>query len=292
MWSFFMDDAVKETKNILRLVQEHLTELRRQQGALSEQANQVDIFYHPTSTLPELNMLTLRKNTAWVSPKELAAGFEKLRRHQRNVRIEYLDGLYPPRFGETLQQLGLVLERSTALLVYQTGAKSFKVPAALDGVHISPVNDAQGGALWWYVWRNSYYDVVTTTADPVFIGQDLRKISEGTQIDLVMYRYRLPVGVVRVNLHKTNKTAQIVAMTIMKEIRSEASVWLLLSHAVQAAIKQGCTFIFASTVTEEIHKLYREHDFIDYGRVVCYAEKQQTSCEDTNIAVAQPIPSH
>jgi hypothetical protein len=287
-----MDDAaVKESRRILRQVQSHLTESRLQEGVVREQAGLVDVFHHPKYTQPDLNYISPRKNTAWISAKDVQIGLDTLKGHDRAPRIEYLDGLFPERFGESLETMGLMFERSAPLLIYTVDDSPFKVPSALDGVHIDAVSDAQGSALWWYVWRNTYYEVVTNTADPVFIGHDLWKINAGKQIDLVMYRYRFPVGVARVSVQ--DQTAQIVAVTILKEIRTDASLWLLQASAAQAAIKQGCTLIFTSGVSEEDRRLYRDHRFVDCGNVLCYSDKQKT-CKDneTNDTVAQSILTH
>lgn len=288
------DAAVKETRRILRQVHAHLTQFRLNQGVLLEQTGLVDVLHHPKNCLPDLNYITPRKNTAWIFAKDIQAGFDVLRQHNRALRIEYVEGLFPERFAESLEEVGLGMERARPLLVYQVDQTPFKVPSALDGVQVDIVNDAQGSALWWYVWRNTYYQVVSHMIDPVFIGQDLWKIHNGTQIDLVMYRYRFPVGIARLTIDRESQSAQIIALTMLKEFRNEASVRLLQAHAMQAAIRQGCILIFTSGASEDDAKIYRDHRFIDCSSVLCYAELHETKCEEavTNGSVEQSVLTH
>ncbi|HEX2619123.1 MAG TPA: hypothetical protein VHL11_03220, partial [Phototrophicaceae bacterium] len=107
------DAAVKETRRVLRLVQIHLTQTRLNQGSTCEMIGFVDVMHHPENALPQLNYVTPRKNTAWISSKDVELGLAALHQHQRELRVEYIDALFPPQFSDQLEKIGLEIERET-----------------------------------------------------------------------------------------------------------------------------------------------------------------------------------
>ncbi len=287
-----MDDAaVKEVRSILRQVQAHLSQARLHDGAETEQVGLVDVLHHPDVTLPYLNTVTPRKNTAWLSIKDVEKGLEALRVHGRTARVEYIEGLFPVLFAEHLRNLGLHLEYALPLMIYTADDNPQPAPNMPDGIHVSAVTDQSGSALWWYTWRNALYEVVTQVVDPVFVGQSIARIAAGSQIDLVMYRYRLPVGVARLRLDHDGKTAHISAMTIMKEVRSTSTLLSLQAACMRQALQAGCTLIFTYADTEINRRLCAENNFTEFGRVVCYAEKRDHMPlkESANDTVAQSV---
>ncbi len=64
----------RESKHILRQIQDHLGEMHVKLGALRESVGMVDVFHHPSTNTPMLNYITPRKNTAWVSGSYLQQG--------------------------------------------------------------------------------------------------------------------------------------------------------------------------------------------------------------------------
>lgn len=271
--SFLMSDAaVKETRRILRQVQQHLTQARLNLGVISESVGLVDVLHHPDNTLSELNYVTPRKNTAWISARDVEQGLSVLSDHDRLNRVEYIEGLFPPLFAKSLHDLGLRVERETPLMAYVHDAENPLIASPLpEGVKIETVTTQEGCALWWYVWRNAHYDVVTHTAEPIYIGFNMMHIALGQQIDFVLYRHRFPVGVARVTLNAENQTAHLTALALMREARTPELLRVLQIAAVQAAIGRGCPLVFTSGETENDRKLNRETGFVDYGSVVCYA---------------------
>jgi hypothetical protein len=286
------DAAVKEARRVLRQVQIHLLQSRINMGAICESAGLVDVLHHPFNPLPHLNYVTPRKSTAWVSIKEVEQGLEALGKYNRPRRVEYIEGLFLPVFAKSLREIGLTVEQETPLMVYQQGEDMSlpEMPKLPDGVTVEEVKDQEGSAVWWYIWRNAHYDVITQTAEPIYVGQSMMQIALGWQIDILMHRYRFPVGAARITLLPENHTAHIAALALMKEVRTPEMLKLLQLHAIQAAVKRGCNMIFTSGETDHDRRSSRENGFIDYGSLVCYAETVEMSHKDTlNDRVAQPV---
>ncbi|MBC8170706.1 MAG: hypothetical protein H7X77_03510 [Anaerolineae bacterium] len=283
------DAAVKETRRVLRQVQSHLTQSRLNLGATCEMVGFVEVMHHAQNPLPQLNYVTPRKNTAWVSVKDVEQGLAALHQYNRQQRVEYIDALFPEAFATNLLQIGLEIERETPVLVYQPeNPAKFPAMAMPDGVSMETVNSHEGSAMWWYVWRNAYYDVITQTAEPIFIGTSQMQIAMGQQIDLVMRRYGFPVGVARVSLFPENATGHLTALALMREVRTPELLKLLQRYAVKSALNRGCSMVFTTGVTDDERQLSRENGFVDYGQVVCYAEKNDEH-SDLNEFMAQPV---
>lgn len=299
-----VDDNIRETRRILRQIQTHLTQSSINRGAAREVVGLVDVIYHPDNKLPTLNYVTPRRSTAWISGKDVEHGLVDLRGRQRPPRVEYIEGLFPPLFAKTLNELGLSVVDELPLMVFQKGTNTLEGIAPSDGIIFDRVSNHHASALWWYVWRNAHYEVITNTADPICIGGDLRQIALGTQIDIIMYRYRFPVGAVRVTVDKENASAQIVALAVMKEWRTPELVRGLQTQAIKTALEQGCSLIFAAGVTEDDRPLFRETGLVDCGSVVCYAEREISPAHNRNgaanpkdteahVKVEQPVyPAH
>ncbi|MCU0497447.1 MAG: hypothetical protein MUF87_08865 [Anaerolineae bacterium] len=266
------DAAVKETRRVLRQVQSHLTQSRLNLGAISESLGFVDVIYHPKNILGDFNYITPRKSTAWISIKEVENGLNALRARERVGRIEYIEGLYPPLFARNLMDLGLSVERENPIMVYQVERPLPTLPPLPDGISIDPVSDQDGCALWWYVWRNAYYDVITQTAEPLYVGQNMRAIALGYHLDLVMHRYRFPVGVARISLYPENHSAHLLSMVLMKEVRTPDLIKLFQRNALQHALDRGVNMVFTSGDSEIERKLCRENGFMDYGSMIWYSE--------------------
>ncbi len=281
-------DSVKETRRMLRLVQAHLIQTSVNHGASVQVKGFVDVVHHATSAANELNYVTPRKNTAWVSAKEVEHGIEALRGLGRLARVQYIEGLFPPQFASTMTALGLHIEHETPLMLLEIHSPPTAIRSLSEGITINEVTDAQGGALWWYVWRNAFYDVVTQTAPPVAIGMDLYHIASGHQTDFVMMRAGLPIGVARLSYHTAASTAHIEAVALIREARQPRLFGTLIQKLMAHAHARGATLIFSSGDTER--DAYRELGFIDCGSIVWYAEKANDTHKDTQHgAMAQPL---
>ena len=283
------DSSVKETRRVLRLVQNHLMQANLNLGAVREPIGLVDVIYHPTNTLANLNYVTPRQKTAWVPGDEIERGLDFLREKGYCPRVQYIEGLFPPVFAKTLMGLGLKVERETPLMVYKVAeqARRFKMPPVPREITISHATDQHGIAVWWYVWRNAYYDVQSAGVEPLFVGRDMRELTLGHHVDILVYRYGFPVGVVRLTLHE--ETAHIAALALMQEVRTMEMTRMLHAAAVNAALERGSKLVFTSGEMERDRRLCRELGFIDSGSIVCYSEGSDEAREEQDASLAQPV---
>ncbi len=265
----------RESKHILRQIQDHLGEMHIKLGSLRESVGMVDVFHHPHTMTPTLNYITPRKNTAWVSGSYLQQGLAYLTQQERLPRVEYIEGLYPPAFARTLRELGLELERETLIMVYKPdGITGRPTPPLVerplpDGITVQKVTDQESSGHWWYVWRNGHYDVMSLGVEPLFVGRDMEAHWTGKQLDYIMYRSGFPAGVVRVSLHK--ETAHISALALLKELRTPSMIQILQTAAIKGALEQGAKLVFAPGEEENERRAARELGFMDFGSIVCYA---------------------
>ncbi len=265
----------RESKHILRQIQDHLGEMHVKLGALRESVGMVDVFHHPSTNTPNLNYITPRKNTAWVSSTYLQQGIAHLTQNDRLPRVEYIEGLFPPAFARTLRELGLELERETLIMVYKPGGIAGRSTPPLverplpDNITVRQVKDQDSSSQWWYVWRNGHYEVLSLGVEPLYVGKDMEAIWQGKQIDYILYRDGFPVGVARVSLHK--ETAHISALALLKEMRTPAMIQILQTAAIKCALESGAKLVFAPGEEESERRMARELGFMDFGSIVCYA---------------------
>jgi hypothetical protein len=202
-------------------------------------------------------------------------GLDEMKRLKRTPRVQYIEGLYPPLFAKTLHGLGLQPEWELPLMVYIKEGFLGDVPPPIklepmpDGVVIEPVADQRGIELWWYVWRNAFYDVLTLGVEPLFVGRDMAALKMGHQIDILAYRAGYPVGVSRVSIQ--DDTAHVLAMALMRESRTPEMTRVLLAASTKAALERNCTLVYAPGETDADRRLCREMGYLDFGSIVRYA---------------------
>ncbi len=292
-----MDEgSVKESRQILRAIQDHLFQAHKAFGVEHETVGFVDVIHHPANRLPDLNYVTPRRNMAWVSGKHVQDGLDRLRSYDRDPRVEYIEGLFPPQFAKVLRDLGLQVESETPFMVYPVGGLNGVVPRPLpkprspSGVKLELVKDQSGIEMWWYVWRNAYYDVLTLGVEPLAVGRDLAAHRLGQQVDILMTKHNLPVGVVRLSVQTATTSAHVVALALLREERTPQLTKLLLVAAMRAALAQGCTLIFAPGESEEDRALNRKLGFIDIGSMVSYATRSEQVNEVQELdRLVQPV---
>ncbi len=280
---------IEEMRRVLRLVQDHIATAHVKVGAQQESCGLVEVVTHPQSELATLNYVTPRKNTAWIPAPEIQKGMESLRKLDRVARVTYVEGLFPPIFSKSLIQLGLVVEYENPIMVYDLREYSAKGNTrSSGGTSVREVSTQDGIGMWWYVWRNAYYEVLTTSIEPIKIGHEMGRIVAGDQVDLLLYRDELPVGAARVTIHQ--QTAHLTTLAIMKEVRTPALIRTLYEAAFKAAAEHSCELLFTSGDTEADRNLCREIGFVDSGSVVCYSEPKLGLQQDNNDgSLAQPV---
>ncbi len=285
----------RESRRIMRQVQDHLFQVHLSLGAVRETVGMVDVFHHPDNPMPNLNYVTPRRSTAWVSGSMVQQGLDYLKKFGRSPRVHYVEGLLPPLFAKTLRDLNLNVERETPLMVYKPdGINGHKppapgMPALPDGVTIEQVNDQRGVEAWWYVWRNAFYDVLTLGVEPLFVGRDTAALRLGQQMDFLLYRYGFPNGVARVSVQ--GETAHILALALLKEVRTPTMIQALQTAALRGALERKATLIFAPGETEAERRLGRELGFLDFGSIVCYSGEEKAREEQHDNPLEQPILS-
>ncbi len=269
-----MDSAtVKESRRVLRRIQDHLYLAHGSLGVQRESVGLVDVMHHPTSSLASLNYVTPRRSTAWVSSEMIEQGLTHMRQIERTPRVHYIEGLFPPPFAKNLLDLGLKAEWELPLLAYLPGGFNGQMPPPLnadplpEGIRIEPVTNERGGQMWREVWRGEAYDVATLGVEPLLVGQE--GVQQGQQIDILMHKGDSPVGLARLSIQED--TMHLLATALMKSARTPELGTLLLTAAVKAAVAQGCTLIYAPGETETDRQTARALGFMDFGGIVCYA---------------------
>lgn len=282
-------DEQREARTILRRIDAHLRQSHIDMGAKEESAGFTDIIYHDNNILPTLNYVTPRRNTAWVSGNHIEQGLVLLNEKANVSRVRFAEGLYPPVFVKTLRDLGLQVESETSILIYRKQEQPRKMPHYPADVTFKVAESAEELGIWWYVWRNAYYDVAVSSIEPLLIARDLQYVFVGRQVNLIMYRQGYPMGVLRLSLHEG--TAHLVAHALLKEMREPEWDKLIREVALDTALNQGTDLFFVSGKTEAERKLYRELGFVDSGSIVSYAEVKQTSKrqEGSDDTLAQSI---
>ncbi len=274
--------SLRESRRVLRRIQDHWNRANEKLGAVRHPLGVVDVYVHPDSITADLNYVTPRRSTAWVSVKELQQGIDLLRSRERRARVLYIEGLYPPMFARTMHDLDLYVEREVPLMAYEhdttVALPRIRPPG---GVTLDVVNDTQGMALWWYVYRNAFFEVVTTTASPVVIGQDVWRSMNGSQVNAVMYRQGFPVGVSRMSVFKESESAQVVVMSMLQEQRSADMLRTLLQSALSEAVQRGAQLIFTAGNHAVDREVSREVGFVDRGSLVCYADGKPSQHKDS-----------
>lgn len=264
-----------EVRQTLRRVQAHLLHSQVGLGAKHEKVGLMEVLYHPNNMMSSLNYATPRQKTAWVFAKQVQLGLDYLTERGRTARFQYIEGLYPPRFAKSLDELNLEVESETSLMIYTAaedeGEKAVQAPETPPHIRLKTVHDIRDAEIWHYVWKNAHYDVFTLGVEPLYVGRDMEAITLGKQIEVLAYMGDFPFGVARITVHED--TAHIVGTAILKEMRTTEYTQMITQAALRAALEAGCTLVFTSGESNEERKVNRTLGFLDFGSIVCYAAK-------------------
>ncbi len=276
------DSTVKQVRQILRQVQSHLTEAHLHRGAEQEQVGLVEVLHHPQNTTPELNYVTPRKNTAWVSIPEVINGLKVLKGYERALRVMFIEGLFIPAFGDRLQSVGLARESELRVMALQLEPTELETLSpddydsdqtmSLGTTTFVNVNSRAESALWWYVWRNAHYDVVTQTAELRFIESSHELISNGHQLDLIMRIGGIPAGVASLTLSGDRSSAHLSSFALTRESRSLPLAKQLLEEVIEHVKSKGISLLFFAQTDVLLNTAGQGLGFVDCGGIVCYAE--------------------
>jgi hypothetical protein len=287
--------AVKETRVVLRRIQDHLLHAHKTFGVEHESAGFVDVIHHPTNKLADLNYVTPRRNTAWVSGSYVQQGLDRLSALDRVGRVQYIEGLYPPQFAKTLRDLGLHSENESSLMAFSLSGfagttPSLPKPTTPRGVRLELAGDQRATEMWLYVHKNANYDLMTLGVEPLAVSREPDTQRLGHDIDLLLHKNDFPVGVVRLGVQSATQSAHIVALALQREARTPALTRLLMLAGMRAALARGCTMIFAPGENDADRALNRELGFVDVGSMVCYAAQSEKVTEtQAHDSLVQPV---
>lgn len=279
-------NEIKKSRVLLRRIDAHLRHAHQSAGATETSVGFVDVVIHPTNVLPELNYVTPRQNTAWVSSNHIEQGLIQLREQQRAARVRYIEGLFPPIFERTLHDIELEIEREIPMMAFQPSSELRRVTDARREITVTRATDADSLAIWWYVWRNAHYDVFTGGAEPLVIGRDLPQIYTHQQINLIFYQRQHPVGVAR--LTRFQKSAHLAAIALLKDL--EKAEWYLYCAqlAVDAALAEGCDLVFLTDPHMENREPLRRLQFVDVGSLLSFVQTSKTAPDGEESVAVEP----
>lgn len=277
------ESAVKESRVMLRQIQDHLLAVHALAGATQESAGMVDVLYHPTNPLPQLNYVLPRKNTAWVPTGTIEQGLLRLVDLKRQPGFQYIEGLFPPQFGETLRKIELEPESVRPVFAFRPGGSggvSSPRPAVRPGAdqRIRRVDAARGARLWAQAQGNGWLALLPNALPVPDAAQ---------AYDLVAYQAHAPAAILRIEVQPHTGTAHFAALSQ----RAGSDVTLaLLAAGVRSALRHGGKLVFALPERSAFAEVLADLHFVELGRLLRYAPARAASeLEHSHGHLAQPV---
>jgi hypothetical protein len=280
-------EELKESRVLMRRVDDHLRLAHRMVGAVEETTGAIDVIYHENSRLPQLNYVTPRRNTAWVSGKYVMQGLELLRQKDRTIHVRFAEGLYPSIFVKSLTEIGLVAHHETPIMAYQAQQPAIESPQLPDGVSCVQTAGHDSMAVWWYVWRSGWYDTLINSLEPLLIEREVTNLNADNQLNIILYRNQYPIGISRLTVHAGG--AHLMAQAFLREVRTPALEQLLRQVSVEFALKSGCDLIFACSDSARQRSDYHEMGFTDASRIIIYAQPDAALYKPNDGKLQQPV---
>lgn len=276
-----MDDAtVKELRVLLRQVQDHLLTVDALAGAQQESAGMVDVVYHPTDPNPTLNYVIPRRNTAWVPTPTIDVGLKQLREHGRGATFQYMEGLFPPQFGETLGKIGLEAFDTLAVYAFRREGigkpNATPLPQPATDVPTRAIRADRAASLWAATdgWRRV---IDARPTEPTGEALHVKRFAA--------YRSRKAAGLGRVEILPEGGTAQIVTVALA----DDTALYGLLNAAVRSAMRHGGKLVFALANAAAVPAL-QALQFVEIGQLKRY--RMPHTVEDaSDERVAQSVPA-
>lgn len=230
---------IKSHKDRLRQINSHLSFAHNEMGVERDAVGFVEVVHHPTNILPSFNYVTPRRKTALVPGTHIEEGIGALRDYRRDVRVQYIDDLFPAFFSKSLDKIGLRLQGKHPLWVFDlpSAEESFQIPSSLSANVI--VNE-DGLNVWKLIWRDANYRFFTTPLEPMLMGKHYPHQSK--VLDIVLYHHDTPIAVARATIY--NKTAHLMARAVMQSTQPLRLHQLLIQASLQAVSEYGCDFMF------------------------------------------------
>lgn len=294
-----MDEArIKESRVVARRIHEHVLKAHGALGAREESAGMVDVVYHPESALPELNFVTPRRNTAFVSSRFVQQGIDRLLALKRVPRVMYMQVLYPAPFGDVMTKLGLELEYERTLMLYPFEAAMNRTPTRPllpplpEAVRLRELNGARGAGVWRGLRHDTAFEVKQIGAVPLALNAGMNTLQTGKQFDVVAYANKLLLGIVRVEALPDNETGHLLALAVRRDPALPALAHGLVVMAMKAAARRGCSLVFTGSDTRDA-TLFDDIGFTRFSALTSYAAPHETGNRGNrqHDAMAQPILS-
>jgi hypothetical protein len=255
--------AVKESRQTLRTIHNHLQQAHHHTGIVQEDIGLVEVVYHPDTALSVLNYVTPRRSTAWVPAPEVKKGLDRLRSLNRAPRVLYIDELFLPMFAQSLTGLGLQLECEIRLLACKPGPLDRDdLPAGMR------IEQTSGDSLWQQIKESNRFYALTQGIEP--INTQANGTSAFPVIDLQLRNGAGLLGALRISLF--GSSAHLLAAVVARDAPPDEALVSLYHAALGAAAEQGCTLVFVTARSGQARALSHRAGFMDAGRLLCYAE--------------------
>ncbi|TVR24325.1 MAG: hypothetical protein EA396_01560 [Anaerolineaceae bacterium] len=274
---------LRESRRILRRIQAHITQAHRNLGAEMHDMGLIVVLYHADNDLPPLNCVIPRRKTAWLPAQEITAGLDFLRERGKTPRLHLIEGLYPPRFVESLHAVGLNLECTVNLMAHAA-------PSAVTGDRTDTTTDAgDSAALWEKVRGGDGYRVIAGGIEPIDIRRE-NAPPPATQHDVVIGDVVIgdvvigdvenaPSGIARVTFDQDSAHIATAAIATGNSENEAKRIAALYRQALSVAAARGCELVFTAGSDEATRRIYRRLGFVDAGNLICYAQNDTTNRE-------------
>jgi len=276
---------IRSRKEKLRQVEDHLRYAHDDLGVERDAVGFVEVVHHPSYILPSLNYVTPRRKTAMVPGKHVEEGITALVDYRRKTRVLYIEELFPPFFGDSLQQMGLYLNARIPLWVINLTASDVKVKLP-KRMSVNTVMNQQGLAIWSLVWRNASYRVFGTSLEPLQIGK-LHPTNDHV-LDIILYLNHNPMAVSRLTLQ--DNTAHLMARAVVQTTQPLRLQQWLLEVTAQHAIEHGAELLFIADKTIQYLQPVTDLPLTQEGSMLCYTDEPNNNHgEGTHDTVEQLV---
>lgn len=273
-----MDAPTRSERQILRRIQSYLQAARDDAGVVLESLGTVDLSHHATDPNPELNCAVPHKGAAWVRRDDLLAAFARLDALGREPRLVYHEALFPAALQQQLEAMGLVLERTRAVLVYQPvvgpappGESLFgRLPDALpQDVTARAVSSADGLSTWLPLFDSAYaQDADALSGAPDVVAELVAMAAAGQRIFVTAWYQDAPLGAACAGVRDT--VAELEAVVTAPLWHGMGLEEALIVTATRQAEARGCTAIFTIQAPRDARRMYRRLGFMALTRVLTF----------------------
>jgi N-acetylglutamate synthase-like GNAT family acetyltransferase len=275
-------ETIKAMRSLLRRVDEHDQAVAHEEGAQRQSLNMLDVVYHPTNPLPNLNYITPRRGAAWVSTNAVQQGLERLAELGRAPRLLYFEGLMPPIFRQSLAEFGLQWAGESSIFATSELAN---LPPLSPPFTSTQAAELDGLARWWHARNEMLAGGLPRQTDVRVIERMARMTERGQAHYMSIERQGSIVGLASLRIESGLRSAEINAFHHAEGDLECARA--LMTSALRSAAERDCDLVFTAEAMADQAWL-GEFGFSRLGSVVAFAARlnQQETFHDR---VAQPL---